>query len=97
MYTFCIICVFLDTQDTIFLHGQNFRGPTDYDSMDTHVATEMSDTQNNPNTDDNTLLYAVSGIAGVSVFLLMLVGAGFFLNKYKYVVSTKQSSIMQYV
>ena len=78
-----------DTQDTIFSDSQNAPGLTEDDNIDTHVVTEISGTQNNQNAEDKTLLYVVSGIAGVSVFLLILVAIGFFL--YKYVVSRKQS------
>ena len=70
------------TRDTIFSDSQNAPGLTEDDNIDTHVVTEMSGTKHNQNADDKVVLYAVSGIAGVSVFLLILVGVGFFLHKY---------------
>ena len=78
-----------DTQDTIFSDSQNTPDLTDHDDIDTRVVTEMSGTKNNQDIEDKVVLYVVSGIAGVSVFLLILVGVGFFLHKY--VVSRKQS------
>ena len=78
-----------DISDTIFSDSQNAPGLTEDDNIDTHVVTEMSGTQDNQIAEDRVVLYVVSGIAGVSVFLLILVGVGFFLHKY--VVSRKQS------
>ena len=74
--------------------NSNDRNQTKYD-IEAYVVTEMPVIPSNQNVVDKVLLYVVSGVVGGSVFLLMLVGGGFFI--YKYVVSRKQHSITQSV